>query len=155
MCLWVAESSDGEVGAVRPLQKKKVLTMTLDAEVLASGVRTGGHGVGARQKFKNRWINTLGVRSRLHLAFEHCSVDTHTVHLTQRCLMHMVAFFSIRSHFGSRVISVQVTIVAVSAHVFHRFFVGFLFLVSTHFCFGLIRRRRTMSIMTFLQVGST
>ena len=32
--------------------EKKVLTMTLDAEVLASGVRTGGHGVGARQKFK-------------------------------------------------------------------------------------------------------
>ena len=42
----------------------------------------------------------------------------------------------IRSHFGSRAISVQVNIVAVSAHVFHRLFVGFLFLVSTHFCFG-------------------
>ena len=34
----------------------------------------------------------------------------------------------IRGHFGSRAISVQVNFVAVSAHVFHRFFVGFLFL---------------------------
>ena len=40
---------------------------------------------------------------------------------------------SIRSHFGSRAISVEVDTVAVSAHVFHRFFVGFLFLVSTLF----------------------
>ena len=35
-------------------------------------------------------------------------------------------------------------IVAVSAHVFHRFFVGFLFLVSTHYYFGLMSQSRTI-----------
>ena len=35
-------------------------------------------------------------------------------------------------------------IVAVSDHVFHRFFVGFLFLVSIHFCFGLMSQPRVV-----------
>ena len=42
------------------------------------------------------------------------------------------------SHFVSRAILVQVNLVAVSDHVFPRFFVGFLFFVSTLFCFGLM-----------------
>ena len=50
----------------------------------------------------------------------------------------------IRSHFGSRAISVQVNIVAVSAHVFHRFFVGFLFFVSTHFCSSFMSQPRVV-----------
>ena len=50
----------------------------------------------------------------------------------------------IRSHFGSRAISVQVNIVAVSAHVFHRFFVGVLFFVSTHFCSSFMSQPRVV-----------
>ena len=70
MYLWVAESSDGEVGAVGPLQKKG-LTTTLDAEAVVSGVRAGGHGARTRQKLKNRWNKTPAIHTRLPLAFEH------------------------------------------------------------------------------------
>ena len=48
-----------------------------------------------------------------------------------------------RCHFGSRAISVQVNIVAVSARV-SQFLVGFLFLVSTHFCLGLMSQSRVV-----------
>ena len=89
----------GELGrrswSSETLTEKEVLTTTLDAEVLVSGVRAGGHGVGARQKFMKRWNKTLGVSTRLLLAFEHWSVDTHTEHPIKQCLMHMVAFFRI------------------------------------------------------------
>ena len=56
----------------------------------------------------------------------------------------ITSIFAIRSHFGSRTISVQVNIVAVSDHVFHRSFVGFLFFVSAHFCFGLMSLSRAV-----------
>ena len=51
---------------------------------------------------------------------------------------------SVRSHFGSRAISVQVNILAVPAHAFRRFFVGFLFLVSTLFCSNLMSQPRVV-----------
>ena len=48
-----------------------------------------------------------------------------------------------RSHCGSRAFSVQVNILAVSARV-SQFLVGFLFLVSTHFCPGLMSQSRVV-----------
>ena len=54
MFLRAAESSHGEVGAVRPSQKKGLAT-TLDTEAVVRCARAIRHSAGTRQKSENRW----------------------------------------------------------------------------------------------------